>query len=117
MCECNEYDDRNVVEELRRVTTALDAICAALQKLSVRSVDPEPKPVSEVAVKATEETKSSDSGLTIEKVRSELSDVAKKPGGRLVIKDALKALGASKLTEVAADDWPKLLASLGETNA
>lgn len=108
MCECTAYDDRNVVEELRQISNSLDTLCTILRKITEPTVATGAATVV-IEPEKPEAKEAEAEELTIEQVRAALSDVAKKPGGRRVIKDALNALGASKLTEVASSDWPKLL--------
>lgn len=92
-----------------------DAIADRLETASALQVEPpkakpaKPKPAK---VEPVEAPTAPEPELTLEQVRKTLADLARADRAADV-REALSDLGAAKLSEVAAKDYPKLLEALG----
>lgn len=95
-------------EMIERIRSLANSILNTLDALDART-PPAPAPAAVEKRKAEKKAKP----LTLEDVRAKLTSLAGNKGGALV-KALLKDFGAEKLSDIAAQDYPELLAKAEE---
>lgn len=97
-----------IATDLQNLSAKAAAFSQRLQAVETAVQETKPKKATKKAVKAPEPEPEAAPALTIEDVRASLTAVVKN-GGSAQVRDALAAMGVSKLSDLAPERFGELL--------